>query len=86
MGTHSGAGGIIALALAMQDAMLDVMTDRFVNFATETFSRPNAGDVLIRLKTGHMMTKMFMAPPLGFTRTMLDSAPLRGAHSVYDGA
>lgn len=67
----------------MQDATIDEMTDKFIKFATDTFSRPNAGDMLTRLKIGHIMTKMFMA--LGFTRTMFDSSPLRAGLVEFFG-
>jgi predicted acylesterase/phospholipase RssA len=59
----------------MGDKSLDEMTEKFTGFATDTFSRPNAGDVLTKMKIGHMVTKIFMA--LGFTRTMFDSSPLK---------
>ncbi|KAF2192481.1 hypothetical protein K469DRAFT_745903 [Zopfia rhizophila CBS 207.26] len=71
----TSTGGIIALALGMQDESLNDMTGKFVEFATNTFSRPNAGDILTKAKIGHIMTKIFMA--LGFTKTMFDSTPLK---------
>ncbi|KAH8699414.1 hypothetical protein GQ44DRAFT_733209 [Phaeosphaeriaceae sp. PMI808] len=79
----TSTGGIIALALAMQDKSIDVMTEKFVDFATDTFSRPNAGEVLTKIKIGHTITKIFMA--LGFTRTMFDSSPLRRGLIEYFG-
>jgi patatin-like phospholipase/acyl hydrolase len=71
----TSTGGIIALALAMQEKSLNEMTETFVMFATDTFSRPTAGDVLTKMKIGHLMTKIFMA--LGITTTMFDPSPLR---------
>lgn len=67
----------------MQEKTLDEMTAKFVKFATDTFSRPSAGDVFTKMKIGHIVTKIFMA--LGITPTMFDSAPLKRGLEEFFG-
>src|SRR4051812_10309891 len=58
-----------------KDKPLDIITRKFVDFATRTFGQPNSGKFLGGIGIGHAVAKLFVA--LGFTKTMFDSKPLK---------